>query len=68
MVVASGVPPVETVYQSIPLPVAERFATVGLLIAQKFWGDVPEGAVGLLTTTDKARRLVDSQLPYVWLA
>jgi hypothetical protein len=56
---------VDVVYQSIPVPEATRLATVGLLIAQKFCGELPVGVAGLLTITDTASRVGDSQLPNV---
>ena len=52
----------------MPVPAAERFATVGLLTAQKFWGDEPVGGVGLFTVTTTATRATDSHPPIVWLA
>ena len=61
VVVGRAVPPVDVVYHFIPLPVAARFATVGLLLAQKVWGDEAVGAAGLLTETTTASREVDSQ-------
>jgi sorbitol-specific phosphotransferase system component IIBC len=44
------VPPLAAAYHWIELPVACRFATVGLLLAQKDCDALPVGAAGVLFT------------------
>ena len=58
---ASSVPPVYLIDHFIPLPVAARLATVGVLLAQKLWGDDAVGAAGLLIVTTTVSVEVDSQ-------
>ena len=50
------------------VPVAERSATVGLLMAQKLCAAEPVGADGLLIVTVTEKRLALSQPLTVWLA
>ena len=59
VVLAKAVPPVDTLYHWIAVPVAERFATVGLFIAQKDCDADPVGAAGLPMVTATAKRVAD---------
>ena len=46
----SGLPPLEAAYHWIEVPVAARFATVGLLPEQKDCAALPVGAEGVVFT------------------
>ena len=47
---ANGLPPLAAAYHWIAVPVAARFATVGLLAEQKDCAAVPVGAAGVVLT------------------
>jgi hypothetical protein len=67
--VARADPPDEVAYHWMLVPVAVRFVTVGLLIAQKLCVALPVGADGVVVTvTATANREEDSQPLTVWLA
>jgi hypothetical protein len=59
--VGRAVPPLEAAYHCIAVPVATKFAIVGLLIAQNVWGVVAVGAAGLLTVAVTLSLAVPSQ-------
>ena len=65
VVVAKAEPPEEALYHCITVPVADKFAIVGLLIVQKLCAAVPVGAAGLLIVTVTAKRVALSQIPIV---
>ena len=65
VVVARALPPLEAEYHWSAVPVADKFAIVGLLIVQKLCEAVPVGARGLLIVTATAKRVALSQLPIV---
>jgi hypothetical protein len=44
--VAKAVPPLEAAYHFIFVPLADKFATVGLALVQNDWEVVPVGAEG----------------------
>ena len=59
---ANAVPPVETLYHCMAVPVAVKLATVGLLPVQNACVTLPVGATGVVfTVAVTSRRVVDSQ-------
>ena len=56
--VASADPPVDAAYHWILLPVAVRFATVGLVALQNGCAAVPVGAAGFVLTVAVTSNLV----------
>ena len=60
-----AVPPDAVEYHLIEVPLAERFATVGLFIAQNDCCEDPVGAAESETVTVTSSRFLLSQLPKV---
>jgi hypothetical protein len=67
--VASGLPPLEAAYHWIEVPVAARFAAVGLPAEQNDCAALPVGAAGVVFTVAVTSSLeVLSQSLTVWEA
>ena len=66
MLLAKAEPPLEAVYHCIPVPVADKSATVAVL--QKVCELVPVGAAGILIVAVTSNLVELSQVPIVWLA
>ena len=54
--------------QTIPIPVADKFDTIGLLIAQKDCAAFPVGAIGFAILTATLKRVSLTQVPTVCVA
>ena len=64
-----AVPPLETAYHCIDVPVADKLATVGDAPEQNDCDELPEGADGVVfTVTVTSNRVVLSQPETVWVA
>ena len=62
---ASAVPPLDAAYHFIVLPVADRFATVGLLLAQNVCDALPVGAPGVVFTVTVTSNLAALSQPEI---
>ena len=66
MLLVKGVPPLETAYHCMAVPVANKSATV--LVLQRVCVLVPVGATGVLIVAVTSNLVTLSQALIVWLA